>query len=96
MYAEYYVDAANPNIPSWRMVRTATAKYVQTYNPQGAVIAREYYNLTADPAEHQPPRRHLHHQRSPRHHRDQPDQPTQRLRHLRRNRLRAVTTRKPD
>ena len=42
---------ANPNIPSWRMVRTATAKYIQTYNPQGAVIAREYYNLTNDPAE---------------------------------------------
>ena len=51
MYSEYYVDTANPNIPSWRMVRTRTAKYVQTYNASGAVIAREYYNLTADPAE---------------------------------------------
>ena len=51
MYSEYYVDAANPNIPSWRMVRTATTKYVQTYNSQGAVIAREYYNLNNDPAE---------------------------------------------
>ena len=51
MYSEYYVDTANPNIPSWRMVRTATAKYIQTYNAQGAVIAREYYNLTSDPAE---------------------------------------------
>ncbi|WP_459976000.1 sulfatase-like hydrolase/transferase [Nocardioides pyridinolyticus] len=51
MYSEYYVDAANPNIPSWRMVRTASAKYVQTYNAQGAVISREYYNLTTDPAE---------------------------------------------
>ena len=51
MYSEYYVDGANPNIPSWRMVRTATTKYIQTYNPQGTVIAREYYNLTNDPAE---------------------------------------------
>ena len=51
MYSEYYVDTANPNIPSWRMVRTRTAKYVQTYNTSGGVIAREYYNLTADPAE---------------------------------------------
>ncbi len=51
MYSEYYLDGANPNIPSWRMVRTATAKYVQTYNPQGGIIAREYYNLTSDPAE---------------------------------------------
>ena len=51
MYSEYYVDTANPKIPSWRMVRTATAKYVQTYDAQGAVIAREYYNLTNDPAE---------------------------------------------
>ena len=51
MFGEYYVDDANPKIPSWRMVRTATAKYVQTYNTSGGVIAREYYNLTADPAE---------------------------------------------
>ena len=51
MYSEYYVDGANPNIPSWRMIRTATTKYVHTYNAQGAVIAREYYNLTSDPAE---------------------------------------------
>ena len=51
MYSEYYVDGANPNIPSWRMVRTASAKYIHTYNAQGAVIAREYYNLANDPAE---------------------------------------------
>ena len=51
MYSEYYVDTANPKIPSWRMVRTRTAKYVQTYNTAGGVIAREYYNLSADPAE---------------------------------------------
>jgi N-acetylglucosamine-6-sulfatase len=51
MYGEYYVDGANPNIPSWRMIRTATTKYVHTYNAQGAIIAREYYNLTNDPAE---------------------------------------------
>ncbi len=50
-YAEYYNDASNKNIPSWRMVRTANAKYVQTYSATGAVIAREYYNLTNDPAE---------------------------------------------
>jgi N-acetylglucosamine-6-sulfatase len=50
-YAEYYNDPANSNIPSWRMVRTATAKYIQTYDAQGTVIAREYYNLSADPAE---------------------------------------------
>jgi N-acetylglucosamine-6-sulfatase len=51
MYSEYYVDTANPKIPSWRMVRTPTAKYIQTYNTSGGVIAREYYNLSADPAE---------------------------------------------
>jgi N-acetylglucosamine-6-sulfatase len=51
MYSEYYVDGANPNIPSWRMVRTATTKYVHTYDAQGAVIAREYYDLAGDPAE---------------------------------------------
>jgi arylsulfatase A-like enzyme len=51
MYSEYYVDGANPNIPSWRMIRTATTKYVHTYDAQGAVIAREYYDLASDPAE---------------------------------------------
>ena len=51
MYSEYYVDGSNPNIPSWRMIRSATVKYVHTYNAQGAIIAREYYNLTNDPAE---------------------------------------------
>ena len=53
VYAEYDVDeSANPNIPSWRMIRTRTVKYVHTYNAQGAIIAREYYNLTNDPNEH--------------------------------------------
>ena len=33
------------------MVRTPTAKYAQYYNTNWSVIAREYYNLTADPAE---------------------------------------------
>jgi N-acetylglucosamine-6-sulfatase len=50
-YSEYYVDGANPLTPSWKMVRTPTAKYVQTYDTSWRVIAREYYNLTADPAE---------------------------------------------
>ena len=51
MYSEYYNDPANKNIPSWRMVRQGNIKYVQTYNATGAIIAREYYNLTNDPAE---------------------------------------------
>lgn len=50
-YGEYYNDTANSNIPSWRMVRTSTAKYVHTYDANSNVIAREYYNLTNDPAE---------------------------------------------
>jgi hypothetical protein len=33
------------------MVRTATVKYIQTYDANGAVIFREYYNLVNDPAE---------------------------------------------
>jgi N-acetylglucosamine-6-sulfatase len=51
MYAEYYNDPANPNIPSWRMVRQGNIKYVQAYSATGTVIAKEYYNLTSDPAE---------------------------------------------
>ena len=48
MFAEYYNDAANGKVPTWKMVRTATAKYVETYGPAGDLIFREYYNLTSD------------------------------------------------
>jgi N-acetylglucosamine-6-sulfatase len=52
VYNEYYRDTvANPNIPAWKMVRTRTAKYVETYDDTGTIIAREYYNLTNDPNE---------------------------------------------
>ena len=88
MYSEYYVDGANPNIPSWRMVRTATTKYVHTYDARGAVIAREYYDLASDPAENttsaMPPR-----PTTPGQHAHGPRHPTRR-RHLRRRLLRAV------
>ena len=33
------------------MVRTPTVKYVHTFDAQGQVIAREYYNLANDPNE---------------------------------------------
>jgi arylsulfatase A-like enzyme len=52
VYDEYYRDeVANPNIPSWRMLRTRTDKYIDTYDDSGAIIAREYYDLTNDPNE---------------------------------------------
>jgi arylsulfatase A-like enzyme len=51
VYAEYYTDRANKNIPAWKMIRTSTVKYIQTYNAHGTVTAREFYNLTNDPAE---------------------------------------------
>ncbi|HEU4422182.1 MAG TPA: sulfatase-like hydrolase/transferase [Pilimelia sp.] len=50
-YAEYFIDSANGKVPTWRMIRTATVKYVHTYSDTGAVSFREYYNLTADPLE---------------------------------------------
>ncbi|HEY5861270.1 MAG TPA: sulfatase/phosphatase domain-containing protein, partial [Actinomycetota bacterium] len=50
-FAEYYQDATNGDIPTWKMVRTPTAKYVQIYDSNGAVVFREYYNLVSDPAE---------------------------------------------
>jgi arylsulfatase A-like enzyme len=53
VFAEYYNDAANGrSIPTWKMVRTATAKYVHIYDANGAVVFTEYYNLTNDPIEH--------------------------------------------
>jgi N-acetylglucosamine-6-sulfatase len=51
MFSEYFVDSANGNVPTWRMVRTSTVKYIQTYNTSGAVTFREYYNLATDPEE---------------------------------------------
>jgi N-acetylglucosamine-6-sulfatase len=50
-FAEYWLDSANGSVPTWKMVRTATVKYIQTYNTSGAVIFREYYDLVNDPAE---------------------------------------------
>jgi N-acetylglucosamine-6-sulfatase len=50
-FAEYYLDSANGTVPTWKMVRTATVKYIQTYDTSGAVIFREYYNLVNDPNE---------------------------------------------
>ena len=51
VFAEYYDDAANGNIATWKMVRTGNVKYIQTYNATGGVTFREYYNLTNDPVE---------------------------------------------
>lgn len=51
VFAEYFVDSANGTVPTTKMVRTATAKYIQTYNTTGAVTFREYYNLASDPVE---------------------------------------------
>ena len=52
MYGEYYDDTGQPQHPLLADgAHGSTAKYVQTYNATGAVIAREYYNLTTDPAE---------------------------------------------
>ena len=35
-YGEYYVDGANPQIPSWRMVRTPPPSTCRPTTPQGA------------------------------------------------------------
>lgn len=51
MFAEYFKDSANGAVPTWRMVRTRTVKYIQTYNTDGTVAFREYYNLVSDPDE---------------------------------------------
>ena len=51
MYSEYFLDSSNGTVPTQRMVRTPTVKYIQTYDAAGAVTFREYYNLTADPNE---------------------------------------------
>lgn len=50
-YAEYFKDPANGLVPTWKALRTATVKYIQTYADNGTVSFREYYNLAADPVE---------------------------------------------
>jgi arylsulfatase A-like enzyme len=52
LYGEHHHDPVVPAVNTWRMVRTATAKYVENYDSSGAVVFREYYNLVKDPAEH--------------------------------------------
>ena len=42
---------ANGNVPTWRMVRTATVEVHPDLRGTGAVSFREYYDLVADPAE---------------------------------------------
>ncbi|HSS66911.1 MAG TPA: sulfatase-like hydrolase/transferase [Nocardioidaceae bacterium] len=51
VYAEYDLDSANGFVPTWRAVRKGNVKYIQTYNANGAVTFREWYNLANDPAE---------------------------------------------
>jgi hypothetical protein len=51
VYAEYNKDSANGAIETWKMVRQGNIKYIQTYNANGGVTFREWYNLASDPAE---------------------------------------------
>jgi N-acetylglucosamine-6-sulfatase len=51
LYGEHHNDPVVPAVNTWRMVRTAKAKYIENYSASGAVVFREYYNLVKDPAE---------------------------------------------
>jgi hypothetical protein len=51
IYGEHQNDPVVASVNTWRMVRTATAKYIESYDASGAVVFREYYDLVADPAE---------------------------------------------
>jgi hypothetical protein len=51
VYGEHHNDPVVPAVNTWRMVRTAKAKYIENYDTSGAVAFREYYNLVKDPAE---------------------------------------------
>ena len=56
MFAEYYLDSANGNIPTWKMVRTDTVKYIQTYNAErGGHLPRVLQPRGRPGREHQPP-----------------------------------------
>jgi arylsulfatase A-like enzyme len=36
-------------LPAWRSIRSTTVQYVEWYSATGAITAREYYDLVADP-----------------------------------------------
>ena len=43
------LDNWRVNLPDWRSLRTHDFHYVEYYDPDGAIMAREYYDLTSDP-----------------------------------------------
>jgi len=90
MFSEYYLDSANGGVPTWKMVRTATVKYIQTYDATGAVIFREYYDLVADPIENQPSARRQHRKRPVDITDQHPHEPAEQPRHVRGRGLCAV------
>ena len=51
LYGEHHNDPVIANVNTWRMVRTANAKYIENYDAAGAVVFREYYDLIKDPSE---------------------------------------------
>ena len=52
LLTEYWEDAANANfIPDWSSIRNESRVYTEYYNSNGAVIEREFYDLTNDPWE---------------------------------------------
>ena len=46
------LDNWRVGLPDWRSIRTPDYQYVQYYSRGGKVIAREYYDLRADPWQH--------------------------------------------
>ena len=46
------LDNWRVGLPDWRSIRTADYQYVQYYSRTGKVIEREYYDLQADPWQH--------------------------------------------
>jgi arylsulfatase A-like enzyme len=51
LFLEYYFSPDFIDIPPWKSILTRTYQYIQTYDDQGSVTFREYYDLVHDPWE---------------------------------------------
>jgi arylsulfatase A-like enzyme len=53
LFIEYFYSPDFANVPAWRSIRTTSFQYVETYDSNGAISFREYYDLIADPWQNQ-------------------------------------------
>jgi arylsulfatase A-like enzyme len=51
LFLEYFLDPFYPLVPSWASIRTKDRQYIESFDREGQVVFREYYDLRRDPFE---------------------------------------------